>query len=59
MEKMSLAAALVKAGLKLPGESVGAFGQEIKKLNDADREWFKERFAKEMGLEIVEVAGRI
>lgn len=56
MLKMTLSAALVKFGLRLPGENVGQFGAQIKALTPADREWFKERFAIEYGIEIVPAA---
>lgn len=56
MEKMSFAAACVKHGLKLPGESVGAFGAEIKRLTPEDHTWFKAEFAK-IGVEIVRPQG--
>lgn len=52
MEKMSFASACIKVGLKMPTETVGGFGAEIKKLTQEDRAWFADRFAKEYGYKI-------
>jgi hypothetical protein len=51
--KMTLARATLDAGFRLPGESPGAFAAQLKRLSDADRKWFAERFLIERGIEIV------
>lgn len=50
--KKTFTKAIIDAGLRLPGESVGAFSQEVKKLTPADRAWFVERFKIEQGIEV-------
>lgn len=52
---MTLLKALQHVGIvKREGQPLKDFAAEIKALNDADRAWFKERFAVEHGIEVVE-----
>jgi hypothetical protein len=54
MVQMTLLQALRKAGIdKKEGQLLPQFAAELKALTDADRQWFKERFAIEFGWEIV------
>lgn len=46
----TFASAMLHVGMRMPDESVGAFAQQLKKLTDADRKWFIDRFAIEHGI---------
>jgi len=38
---------LLNANLRLPGQTIQEFGQEIKALSDSDKKWYAEAFVAE------------
>lgn len=52
MQQMTFTAALVQFFGKKPGQTTGDFMQEVKALDDKDRDYFKREFLK-IGIEII------
>ena len=53
MVQKTFTKALLDAGLRMPGETVGDFNKQMKALTLSEREWFRERFKIEHNIEVI------